>query len=148
MNCLLFEQADQLHDCVGKSACDERAYGNALEEEYTSHRADDESRNDFRCALQKLDAAAACSSGQDPGNDGNDAERCLERFQHGLDGDLTCSNRDEDGCSEQDDAPVQPIGANDIEQRGQAQKLQHEHDRGGIGYRGIMPDDAQEQDKA
>ena len=47
----LFQSGQELHDRVGETAGNERANGDALEEEYAGHRANDEGGDHLRRGL-------------------------------------------------------------------------------------------------
>ena len=143
---MLGEMLENLQHEVGEPRCDEGAYGDALEGEDADHGADDECRDDIRGSLEQGDAAASGDGGKESGADGDDAELGLERLDHGMDRDGACGDGDEDGRCQDDDAPVESLGAQSVEGGGESQELEYQNDSNGIDHRHVMSHKAQEQD--
>ena len=137
-----------MHDQINKSPSNEWTDGNALEEEYSGHCADDEGRNDFRGTFQQLDTVAARGSSQNAGNDSHDTQWGFKGVYHVLDCDITSCYWYQDCYSEQDDAPVDAIGSNGVQDTIETEYLENEYDSRSIGYRCVAAKDAEQKNYA
>lgn len=134
-----------LQDEIGESRGDQRAYGNALEEEHACHGADDQSRYHLRRAFQEGHAASACHGGKQARKHRNDAERGLEGVDHGMERYRPIGNRNEDRRGQQDNAPIQPLGAQCFQRGIEPQHLDAEYDGSCVDNGHIVSDDAENQ---
>ena len=117
-----------------------------MEEDDPCHGADDEGRNHIRGALEELYAAASRQSCQETCDDGDDACMAAEGVNHGVDGDGAVGNGHQYGSGEDDDAPVEALGAQGFEGRGEAKHLQQQHDARRIDYGHIVSEITKQQD--